>query len=405
MKTLFLAASILALASPAAAWAPPAHQLIGAIADRLLTPNASQHVHDLLGVDLKTAATWGDCARFVQRQPNGAHVYAPPEGANQTGCAAFTTPAGLARMTDYAARNWDNCVFVPGRPCSASYHVTDVAFLHDEYDRAYFGANFRDSVAATSAAIRVLQGFSAPAPFSIKDQAEALFMITHFAGALHEALAVASVYLDPQGRVVDPDSKQISNPLATSTHASSLIRDGGETLKAEWEAIPADLASLAPEAMLAYARGVPPGIRPVGCLAQGVGQRNGDGLAQGLCRSDLRATGRRLLVRDHAAAVRRQPGRRAARRGDKGRRASGSVAEPALAVGRKGFYSLQQREPLMDSLCRLPSAGSCRATNACTSGRRCIPAGQDRAWSLRDLPIRAKNPKRHPSVRILGETV
>ena len=63
--------------SPALAWSPSGHQLVGSIADQMLTPNARQHVHALLGYNLRTAATWPDCVRSVKPVGSGDFSYLP----------------------------------------------------------------------------------------------------------------------------------------------------------------------------------------------------------------------------------------------------------------------------------------------------------------------------------------
>lgn len=74
MKTFFAGLaflSMIAAANAADAWGSQGHQLVGAIADQLLTDNARTHVQQELGVSLQVAATWPDCVRAVGRQANG----------------------------------------------------------------------------------------------------------------------------------------------------------------------------------------------------------------------------------------------------------------------------------------------------------------------------------------------
>jgi hypothetical protein len=46
------------------------------------------------------------------------------------------------------------------------------------------------------ATTQVLKGGAAPAPFSLKDQREALLLLTHYVGDLHQPLHVGAIYLD-----------------------------------------------------------------------------------------------------------------------------------------------------------------------------------------------------------------
>src|SRR6202035_4149196 len=74
------------------------------------------------------------------------------------------------------------------------------------------------------AAIAVLRDKPAPPPFSILDKKEALLMLTHFVGDLHQPLHVASAYLDADGRFVDPDvrTRSIRRPRPTEAIPSRI---------------------------------------------------------------------------------------------------------------------------------------------------------------------------------------
>jgi hypothetical protein len=134
---------------------------------------------------LRVAATWADCAKDVT-QSDGGFVYKPDPKFHAT-CQIFETSEGIARMEDYVARNWDNCQRQPGDdPCHKAYHYTDVAIQHDHYELGFSGTSDRDVVAAINAAIAVLQGQLAPAPFSIKDEQEALLMLARHRRQLRE---------------------------------------------------------------------------------------------------------------------------------------------------------------------------------------------------------------------------
>jgi hypothetical protein len=63
----------------------------------------------------------------------------------------------------------------------------------------------QDIVAAVSAAIAVLQGKDLPAPFKFASKKEALRLLAHYVGDIHQPLHVAAVYVDAGGHVIDPD--------------------------------------------------------------------------------------------------------------------------------------------------------------------------------------------------------
>ena len=94
-------------------------------------------------------------------------------------------------------------------------------------------------VAAISAAVAVLQGKKAPAPFEIRDEREALRLIAHLVGDIHQPLHVASVYLDADGRPVDPDHDG-SDP-DSKTRGGNDLRDGSHALHAERDDVPTEL--------------------------------------------------------------------------------------------------------------------------------------------------------------------
>ena len=61
---------------------------------------------------------------------------------------------------------------------------------------------------AIRAALLVLQGQAQPQPFQFKDKREALALLAHYVGDLHQPLHVGSVFLDSAGKIVNPDQGQ-----------------------------------------------------------------------------------------------------------------------------------------------------------------------------------------------------
>lgn len=253
---LFLSTTV---SGPAFPWGYQGHEVVGSIADQLLEGHpAKQQVQSILGFELRVAAPWPDCVRSVVRNDDGTFKYTPnplhPE--YRIPCTSFETPSGTARMEDYVKRNWDNCIYIPGHGCHESYHFADVAIQHYYYNRAYAGTSDHDIVSAINAAIAVLKGQPSPAPFSIKDKKEALFLLAHFLGDLHQPLHVGAIYLDASGNLVNPDGPGGLDP-ATETAGGNRIGDGPHNMHSEWDAIPADLGRSADPAMVQRARAVP----------------------------------------------------------------------------------------------------------------------------------------------------
>jgi hypothetical protein len=264
--TVFLLA---VLSGNAYAWNYKGHEVVGAIADALLEPNAKEQVKAILGFTLKVAGPWADCARSVARFEDGTFKYAPSDPKFRIACPSFETPVETARMEDYVSRNWSNCIYQPKHGCDEAYHFTDVAIQHGEYSHSYKGTSEHDVVGAINAAIAVLKGQPAPLPFSIRDKKEALFLLAHFVGDLHQPLHVGAIYLDRSGQPVNPDLSGLDP--STETAGGNLIRDRyrdhdndrDEPQHSEWDEIPDDVGDGANADMIRRARLVPPSTEPV----------------------------------------------------------------------------------------------------------------------------------------------
>ena len=229
------------LSSNAFGWGEPGHQVVGAIAYGLLTPNAKSHVDQLLGTySLSVATTWADCARDVKKSGN-QFVYQANARMTPKVCQTFQTPAEEAAMQDYASRNWTQCVYTKTEGCLGAYHFADIAYQRGDYVAGVTGWSTLDVVHAINAAITVLKcpaGQTCPVgKFSIKDQREALLLLAHFVGDLHQPLHVGAIYLDAQGAVQDPDQPP-HNPKALATRGGNSITDGAsKQLHGEWDDI------------------------------------------------------------------------------------------------------------------------------------------------------------------------
>ena len=260
----------------ASAWGYEGHRVVGAIADHLLKPAAKAQVERLLnegdahGIDLRKAAPWLDCVKSVARHDDGRfHYEVDPEHLEyEVPCTPFNSARERARMVDSVARNGSTCSCKPDgfeRGCHNTFHFVDVAIQRNSFDRALQGTNPHDLVAAISAAIAVLQDrpIPPPFPFSIRDKKEALLLLAHLIGDLHQPLHVGAVYLDPGGQPVDPDATHQVDPL-TDTIGGNAIQDGVAVpfqtinLHREWDDIPTDLGDAATGELMDAARLVSP---------------------------------------------------------------------------------------------------------------------------------------------------
>jgi hypothetical protein len=261
----FLAVSI-CWGGQAWAWAYQGHEIVGSIADKLLRDHARREVAGILGISLQTAAPWADCVKSVRVDGSG-FKYDPAKLEYRIPCAPFENDSETARMEDFVARNWRNCI-VNGRAenCHGSYHYTDISIQRDHYDSAYEGASEHDIVGAINAAIHVLRDEPVPPPFSLRDKKEALLLLAHLLGDLHQPLHVGAVYLDAGGTPIDPDVHG-PGPAAIETAGGNNLIDGQTTLHIEWDATPLKLGTAADAEMLDRARAVPDTPGPIGDFA------------------------------------------------------------------------------------------------------------------------------------------
>jgi hypothetical protein len=118
----------------------------------------------------------------------------------------------------------------------------------------------------------ILRDQPAPAPFSIRDKKEALFLLAHFVGDLHQPVHVGAIYLDRSGRPVNPDEGGSFDPATETAGGNFILKQvsracTGANLHAEWDAIPKSLGTIATPEMVRRAREVPPTAGEVGDFA------------------------------------------------------------------------------------------------------------------------------------------
>jgi hypothetical protein len=210
--SVWFAAVALAWMLPGAAfaWGWQGHEYVGNLAYDLLSSKARSRVNVLLGayspgqpVSLAAAAVWPDCIRDVHGPDEGPHKFKLTASTSKP-CRPFgNSKPEVARMEDYADRNWTNCEYAHHkRECHKAYHFDDVnVHEHTDYSPTYFGAPDSDAVRGIKAAITVLQCGAGSActyegPFKIRDKREALFLLAHLIGDLHQPLHAGAIYLD-----------------------------------------------------------------------------------------------------------------------------------------------------------------------------------------------------------------
>lgn len=160
----------------AMAWGNDGHRAVGAIADQLLKgTNAQKQVAALLlpGESLEKIANWPDCVKGTYCGPQTEEMI------------AYTT----------------------ANPKHSVYHYTDIPFQNAHYHDGAVGSDGDDIVQTLKQAIAVLQGkddaVSNPHHFTKR---QALILITHMTGDIHQPLHVGAAYVGKDGTFVVPET-------------------------------------------------------------------------------------------------------------------------------------------------------------------------------------------------------
>jgi hypothetical protein len=156
----------------ALAWGSDGHRVVGAIADQLISGTPTQQrVAALLqpGESLEMLAVWADCVKT-------------------------TAPASCGPQTE------EMKAFLASNPGQAGYHYTDVPFQLEHYQDHALGTRADDIVQILRQAIGVLQGHPEVAgnPHQFTPR-QALLMLAHLVGDLHQPLHVSGAYVARDG--------------------------------------------------------------------------------------------------------------------------------------------------------------------------------------------------------------
>jgi hypothetical protein len=208
IRTALLGAgALLAMTATASAWDYPGHRMVGAIADFVLSsrhPEAYKKIQDLIvGKDangnrlvrtISQVATSPDCAK----------------ANNVPYCGR--TPSDEEK--DYVANNKHN----------SDYHFTDVPIQQTKYVAGSPGTGKNDAVQMINYAIAQLRGKS-PQKDEVKlTDAEALWLLAHLVGDIHQPLHVGSIYFDKA------TCKQIKDPTVSGGMDTVASTIGGNAI-------------------------------------------------------------------------------------------------------------------------------------------------------------------------------
>ncbi|MDH4393821.1 MAG: S1/P1 nuclease [Aquabacterium sp.] len=229
------------LAAPAWAWGPRGHQTVGGIADQLIagTPTARK-VRAMLGTSLQVASVWADCARAVESKA-GQWAYTNPGKFKD--CAVYENAASQAALVAFVKRNATRCGFMASHAqCRhKAWHFTDIPIQLKAYGTDLPGAAPHDLVQAVAASITVLQGGKPPPAFNIASKREALRLLAHFVGDLHQPLHVGSVYLTDDGKPMLP--KTDAEAKAHDNAGGNGILLAKSNLHALWDDVPGKITT------------------------------------------------------------------------------------------------------------------------------------------------------------------
>jgi len=171
MNRLILGVSVLVSSftfatMPAWSWGNDGHRTVGMIADLILerSPAIRDAVKNTLdNATLSDAAVFADCAK-------GRNV-----------CNRPLSP--------------DERDFVANNPDHKEFHYTDVPIQQNSYRLGTAGTRDNDAVQVMRQAINFLRGTPGPTPAQLSKK-QALWLLTHLAGDIHQPLHVGAVYFD-----------------------------------------------------------------------------------------------------------------------------------------------------------------------------------------------------------------
>jgi hypothetical protein len=216
------------------------HRAVGAIADELLIgTRAEREVYRILGeinakpVKLESAAVWLDCARSVKPGKKFAYV---PYKAEGSACEMFEEAAALSKLQDYVRRHNTRCKYIGvAFECHKSFHILNLPLDSIGYVPGGIGVTNSNIVEALRAAIGVLQGRQAPRPFDTLSPPEAVFLLAHLVGDIHQPLHVGSLHLKKDGSPANPANEAEALQMATKG-GNSLFGPTGN-LHSAWDGI------------------------------------------------------------------------------------------------------------------------------------------------------------------------
>lgn len=219
--TPLFAAAMVAMPTSAWSWGKEGHQIVGKVADMILereNGKTIQEVRKILGTKtLRDVAIFADCAKgfnYCQRNLS-------------------------AEEKAYTKKNKNN----------HSFHYTDAAYQQGKYVLGAAGTGRDDVVQIISYAVKVLSAKGPVKGPASLNKREALWVLAHLVGDIHQPLHVASIYFDQKcEKVVDPNVVGAGKPnfgigttIAETTGGNDLMV-GSKGLHSFWDSTTVDRA-------------------------------------------------------------------------------------------------------------------------------------------------------------------
>lgn len=201
------AGAFVAMTATASAWDYPGHRMVGAIADFVLSsrhPEAYKKIQDLI---VSKDASGNRLVRTISQ------VATSPDCAKANNVPyCGRTPSDEEK--DYAANNRHN----------SDYHFTDVPIQQTRYVAGSPGTGKNDAVQMINYAIAQLRGKS-PQKEDVKlTDTQALWLLAHLVGDIHQPLHVGSIYFDKA------TCKQVKDPTTSGGMDSVASTIGGNAI-------------------------------------------------------------------------------------------------------------------------------------------------------------------------------
>jgi S1/P1 Nuclease len=183
------AGTLVVMTSPAPAWDYPGHRMVGAIADFVMSSRHPKAYAKVKGLLLTKDADNNDLTRTLSQ------VAVFPDCA-KTGNVPFCGRTPSAEEKVYSANNDNN----------GGFHFADVPIQQSKYVFDSPGTGKKDVVQMINYTVAQLRGKS-PQKEGVKlSDTEALWLLTHLVGDIHQPLHVGSIYFDKD------TCKQVKDP-------------------------------------------------------------------------------------------------------------------------------------------------------------------------------------------------